>query len=155
MGKVTSTVRQAELDDLDGIRECIRQRYEPMTERIGRTPAPILLDHEDLIRREMVWVTADDEGTIDGVLIMWSAGSQLQIDSFSTLPRSGGNRVGATLLEFAERWAVDRGLTSIQVYVNEAIPESVDYCRSLGFVVTGHRVEMGYRRVYLSRPVVR
>ncbi len=146
-------MRLATADDHDAVESCVREVFEPYAEPIGRPPWPLLADHAEMISRGFVHLAVNEIDEVIGLVVLWSAGSAAQLEIFAAPARSQGTGVGRTMLDFVERWALERGHTTITLYVNAKAPEAMGFWRRMGFVETGRRAESGYDRVYFSRPV--
>lgn len=56
-------------------------------------------------------------------------------------------------MAFAETHAGGLGLRALRLYTNEAMHETIPFYEGLGFAVSERRLEDGYRRIYLEKPL--
>jgi GNAT superfamily N-acetyltransferase len=134
------------------VRACVREAYAMYVPRIGREPAPMTADYEALIARGEVWVACEND-VLDGVLVLRVAPDSLLLENVAVTPAKQGRGVGRALIEFAERYARDLGLSEIALYTNALMTENIRLYPSLGYEETGRRVEDGYSRVYFRKRI--
>ena len=77
------------------------------------------------------------------------------LDNVAVHPDMQGRGYGRALIAFAERVSIERGFTAIRLYTNEVMVENVRFYERLGFVETHRAEEKGFRRVYMTKPLVR
>ncbi len=53
----------------------------------------------------------------------------------------------------AEERARNAGCDAVRLYTNEHMTENIEFYQKLGFEETERRVERGYRRVYMRKPM--
>ena len=112
----------------------------------------MLADYADLLTRSVVYVLEDD-GSINGLIVLWPDGDALYVDNVAVDPRYQGQGLGRRLMAFAEAQARAAGLVALSLYTNEAMTENLLFYRRLGFVETDRRSDQGYRRVFLRKPL--
>ena len=145
-----ATIRQATIQDAEAVRECVREAYAKYVGRIGREPAPMLVDYEAAILAGEAWVLVDGDETT-GVLVMRPENGNLFVETVAVRPGRQGSGLGRKLMAFAERVATGRGLHEIRLYTNEKMVENLPFYRSLGFEETGRGLDEGYRRVFMKK----
>jgi ribosomal protein S18 acetylase RimI-like enzyme len=139
-------------DDLTAVRDVVRSAYSHYVPRIGREPAPMLDDYNQLIRGGFVHVV-EHAGVVRGVLVLKPQDGALLLDNVAVHPSAQGLGLGRAMLEFAERAAVVAGYRTIRLYTHEAMTENIELYRRIGYAET-HRVEeYGFRRVHMAKPV--
>ncbi len=146
------SIRQARADDRAAICAVARSAYAPYVERMGRVPAPVRADYEELIRRGHVWV-AEVDGAVAGLIVLLADADHLLLENVAVRPETQGSGVGGHLLAFAEGQAVAWGLAEVRLYTNEAMAENLTYYPHHGYAETHRAVEDGYRRVFFSKLV--
>lgn len=135
---------------------CVEAAYAMYVERIGKRPAPMLDDYENLVSQGRVWVaTSDSDGTLVGLIVRWPVDNHLYIDNIATIPEARSRGVGAALLADTDKAARLLGLTELRLYTNVSMIENLDYYPRVGFVETHREVQDGYDRVFYARPVKR
>jgi GNAT superfamily N-acetyltransferase len=145
-----AAIRPATIRDMDAVRECIREAYSKYVERIGREPAPMLVDYEAAILAGDAWVLVEG-GETAGVLVMRREKGHLFVETVAVRPGRQGSGLGRKLMAFAEEAARGQGLHEIRLYTNEKMRENLPFYRSLGFEETGRALDEGYRRVFMKK----
>lgn len=149
---MTLSLRLATRDDLAAVQEIVRAAYTHYIARIGREPGPMLDDYTALIGEGRVHV-AERDGAVQGVLVLIPQDDAMLLDNVAVAPKAQGSGLGRTMLEFAERAAVEAGYCEIKLYTNEAMTENIVLYTRIGYAET-HRVEeKGLRRVYMRKPL--
>lgn len=145
-------IRTAAPADVADVRRIVDAAYGHYVPRMGRKPAPMLADYDDLIARGVADVAVVGDQVV-GVIVLWSEADHLYVDNIAVDPGIKGTGAGGALLVHADEAARAAGRSEIRLYTNEAMTENLDYYPRRGFIET-HRAEAdGYRRVYFSRPV--
>ena len=143
-------IRPAAAADRAVVAACIDAAFGPYVARIGKPPAPMLVDHGDLIRRGQV-VVAELAGEIGGVLVCEPRPDHLFVEVLAVDPRHHRAGVGRRMMAFAEAEAERSGLAEVRLYTHEKMLEARAFYRALGYVETERRMEAGYTRAYLVR----
>ena len=99
--RIEPIVRLATTDDASAARACVVAAFEPYIERIGKPPAPMLLDFTVLVDAGRIWV-AELNTRVEGVLVQYETPDGFYVDTVATSPGARGTGVGRALLEFAE-----------------------------------------------------
>jgi ribosomal protein S18 acetylase RimI-like enzyme len=145
-----ATIRPAEIQEAGAVTMLVREAYAKYVGRIGREPAPMLVDYEAAILAGEAWVLVEGDET-SGVLVMRPENDHLFVETVAVRPDRQGSGLGRRLMAFVEEAARDRGLREIQLYTNEKMEENLPFYRSLGFEETGRRFDEGYRRVFMKK----
>jgi ribosomal protein S18 acetylase RimI-like enzyme len=145
-----ATFRPAEIQEAGAVTMLVREAYAKYVGRIGREPAPMLVDYEAAIMARETWVLVEGDET-SGVLVMRPENDHLFVETVAVRPDRQGSGLGRRLMAFVEEAARDRGLREIQLYTNEKMEENLPFYRSLGFEETGRRFDEGYRRVFMKK----
>jgi ribosomal protein S18 acetylase RimI-like enzyme len=143
-------IRPAEIQEAGAVTMLVREAYAKYVGRIGREPAPMLVDYEAAIMARETWVLVEGDET-SGVLVMRPENDHLFVETVAVRPDRQGSGLGRRLMAFVEEAARDRGLREIQLYTNEKMEENLPFYRSLGFEETGRRFDEGYRRVFMKK----
>ncbi len=147
---VEPVVRLAAAGDATAALGCVIEAFEPYVERIGRAPAPMLLDYPILIAEGRVWV-AERSSQLEGVLVQYETQDGFYVDTVAVSARYRGTGVGRALLEFAEAEAVRRGFTSIYLCTNSKMTENQVLYPKIGYVEYDRKTEAGYDRVFYRK----
>ncbi|HEX5850533.1 MAG TPA: GNAT family N-acetyltransferase [Rubrobacter sp.] len=145
-------IRPATIREAEAVTACVREAYAKYVGRIGREPAPMLVDYEAAILAGEAWVLVEEDET-SGVLVMRPEKDHLFVETVAVRADRQGSGLGRTLMEFAEEAARDRGLHEIRLYTNEKMEENLPFYRGLGFEETGRGLDDGYRRVFMKKRV--
>jgi ribosomal protein S18 acetylase RimI-like enzyme len=145
-----ATIRPATIQEAGAVTECVREAYAKYVGRIGKEPAPMLVDYEAAILAGEAWVLVEGDETT-GVLVMRQENDHLFVETVAVRPDSQGSGLGRRLMAFVEETARARGLYEIRLYTNETMEENLPFYRSLGFEETGRRLDEGYRRVFMKK----
>jgi GNAT superfamily N-acetyltransferase len=145
-----ATIRQATIQDTGAVRECVREAYSKYVGRIGREPAPMLVDYEAAILAGEAWVLVEGDDA-SGVLVVRPEKDHLFVETVAVRPHRQGSGLGRLLMTFAEEAARDLGLHEIRLYTNEKMEENLPFYRRLGFEETGRWLDEGYRRVFMKK----
>jgi ribosomal protein S18 acetylase RimI-like enzyme len=145
-----SSVRPAFPEDAASVRACVVAAFTHYIERIGKPPAPMLLDFEAEIQAHHVWILSDKEGVV-GALVQYETDLGFYIDTVAVLPSSQGMGVGRALLQFAEQEAMRRGHQSIYLCTNSRMTENQVFYPRIGYVEYERKTEAGYDRVFYRK----
>lgn len=143
-------IRRATPTDADAIRTCVDEAYTMYIERIGKKPAPMLADYDELIARSVVSVALIDDVLV-GMIAMWSKQDHFYIETVAVAPGVQGTGIGAALLAHADLVAEAAGHAEIRLYTNVNMAENLDYYPRRGFTETHRATDEGYERVYFCR----
>jgi ribosomal protein S18 acetylase RimI-like enzyme len=143
-------VRPATAGDAIAARACVVAAFEPYIARMGKTPAPMLLDYPILIAAGRVWI-AEMAARLEGVLVQYETPDGFYIDTVAVNPGVRGTGVGRALLEFAESEAIRRGFASVYLYTNSKMTENQAFYPKIGYVEYDRRTVAGYDRVFYRK----
>ncbi|WP_233548769.1 GNAT family N-acetyltransferase [Galactobacter valiniphilus] len=146
----------AAASDAGAIRALVRASFAQYVERIGREPAPMLLDWEAILggeapRAEVTLAVRGD--ALTGVLYLELEADHILVDTVAVDAAERGTGLGRRLLELAEERARELGLPEVRLYTNQAMTENVAYYPRRGYVETDRRGDGGYRRVFFAKRV--
>lgn len=143
-------VRPALPKDADAVAGCVKAAFAPYIERIGKPPAPMLLDFPEIIAAGKVWV-AEIAGRVVGVLVQYETEAGFYIDTVAALPALQGTGVGRALLLFAESEASRRGFRSIYLCTNVMMTENQVFYPKIGYVEYERKLDQGYHRIFYRK----
>lgn len=145
-------IRRATEADVDAITAIVHEAYAPYIPRIGKEPAPMLDDYQQVIARHMVFVL-EMEGAVRGVVVLEHERDVLHVQNVAVCNQARGQGLGRELMSFAERQAQALGCGSIELYTNELMTENILFYARLGYRETRRAVEDGYARVFLRKSI--
>ena len=155
MTETRTTIRKAEKADQPAIENIAQAAYALYVPRMDRKPFPMLDDYGAHIAAGTAFVL-EDGGAVRGYIILLPANDgALLLDNVAIDPSAQKCGYGRKLLDFAEAVARERGLDRIILYTNEAMRENLVWYPKMGYSVTGHIEEKGYRRIYFEKKVTR
>ena len=152
MSETDAAIRPAETADAPAVAACVAAAYEMYVTRIGKPPGPMLDDYAAVIARHRVFVLGA-AGAVIGALVLIRQAGGLLLDNVAVHPDHQGRGLGRRLIDFAEAEARRQGYAALDLYTHEAMTENIAMYRALGYAETGRRVEHGYPRVYMRKPL--
>lgn len=148
--ELTPLIRRATPEDARAVRECVTAAFEGYIERLGRPPAPMLLDFPALIGAGNIWV-AEVEDRVTGALVQYGTDMGWYLDTVAVFPADQGAGVGRALLQFAEAEAARRGFASIYLCTHATMLENRRLYPKIGYVEFEYQDGSGYERVYFRK----
>jgi GNAT superfamily N-acetyltransferase len=144
-------VRRALAIDAPSVVACIDAAYSTYLERIGKPPAPMLMDYVKAIEEDQVWIAEGEDHECCGVLLLIPKSTYSLLDNVAVHPKHQGEGVGRRLIAFAEAEAVRRRFSELRLYTNERMVESIAIYKHLRWEEIGRGLEDGYRRVFMRK----
>ena len=143
-------VRPANLTDAVATCACVKAAFSPYIVRIGKPPAPMLLDFPEMIAAGNVWV-AEIVSRVVGVLVQYETEAGFYIDTVAALPELQGTGVGRALLLLAESEATRRGYDSVYLCTNVKMTENQAFYPKIGYVEYERKIDQGYDRIFYRK----
>ncbi|HWB70285.1 MAG TPA: GNAT family N-acetyltransferase [Solirubrobacterales bacterium] len=137
---------------MSDIRDLVERAYSLYIPRIGRRPAPMDSDYDELVRRGEVFVAIEGTEPI-GVLVMSMRADHVFVENVAVDPERQGGGTGGELLAFAERSATERALPTVRLYTNAAMTENLRMYPHLGYREVGRETRNGFDRILFSKSV--
>jgi ribosomal protein S18 acetylase RimI-like enzyme len=144
------TLRRAQPDDADAIAALVTEAYTPYISRIGKKPAPMLDDYQQVLAETDTYVMTDG-AEIVGVLVMSQEGNELLLINVAVSPRCKGQGLGKKLMAFCEDHALSAGCNAVRLYTHELMIENIEIYKKLGYQETHRATEQGFARVFMSK----
>jgi GNAT superfamily N-acetyltransferase len=139
------TLRRAVAGDLPAVTALQRAAYAKNRPLLGVEPLPLLADYAQVFADYEVYL-AEQDGTLEGVLILEPRAEDLLIWSVATAPAAQGRGVGNRLLAFAETRTRELGLSRIRLYTGEPLMANIAWYTRHNYA--HERLEdMGDRRI--------
>lgn len=145
-----SLPRLASLQDRSAVEDVVQRAYAHYVSRIGKPPGPMLDDYAALIADGRVNVI-EQGGAMRAIVVLIPQEDALLLDNVAVVPEAQGSGLGRTMLQFAERSALEAGYRCIRLYTNEAMTENIALYLRLGYVETHRAEEHGLKRVYMVK----
>jgi ribosomal protein S18 acetylase RimI-like enzyme len=152
MSETEAVIRPAEAADAPAVAACVTAAYGMYVARIGKPPGPMLDDYAAVIANHWVFVLTE-AGVVVGALVLIRQAGGVLLDNVAVHPDHQGRGLGRRMIDFAEAEARRRGYAALDLYTHEAMTENVAMYRALGYAETGRRIEHGYPRVYMRKPL--
>ncbi len=143
-------IRPAIPPDASSVAGCVKSAFSPYIERIGKPPAPMLLDFPAVIAAGQVWVAELDHKVV-GALVQYETEEGFYIDTVAVLPSLQGRGVGRALLVFAEDEALRCGYHSIYLCTNVKMTENQVLYPKIGYVKYERKLDQGYDRIFYRK----
>ena len=143
-------IREATANDAVSAKLCVVSAFSKYVERIGKEPAPMLLDFSAQVEAKHVWV-AELGTALVGVLVQYETEFGFYIDTVAVLPDYQGTGVGRELLLFAEQEAVRRSFDSLYLCTNSKMTENQVLYPRVGYIEFDRQVVGGYDRVFYRK----
>lgn len=143
-------IRQATPEDRVNIGRCVNVAYAVYVGIVGRRPAPMLANYEELIEQGAVYVIDGIRG-IDAVLVIRPQEDHLLVENVAVRPSAQKHGLGRQLVEFAEEQGRQQNLPEVRLYTHEKMAGNLTFYPRLGYEETERRTEDGYDRVYFSK----
>ncbi|KAK2023165.1 acetyltransferase [Colletotrichum zoysiae] len=145
---------RASPDHVSSIQAMVRAAYSKYIDRIGKEPAPMKADYNQLIKSQTVYVLRDDQSSevVGAILLRRDPSAEaLHINNLVVAPAAQGHGFGRALMACAEDVARAYRCTNLQLYTNVKMFENLVLYPKMGFVETERKTEDGYERVYFRR----
>lgn len=150
-------IRRATVQDLSFLQAIVNASYSKYIERMGKPPAPMLLNYNELPKGQDIFVLetiSEEKGSeIVGsiTLVIDDADGAVKISNVVVGPAAQGRGFGRTLMDFAEAVAREKGIDSLVLYTNAKMHENISLYPRFGYIETERKSEDGYDRVYFRK----
>jgi ribosomal protein S18 acetylase RimI-like enzyme len=145
-----AVIREARAGDAEAVKACVVAAFEHYIARIGRPPAPMLLDFAAEIEAGHVWLAESDD-SVAGALVQYETEFGFYIDTVAVQPHLKGSGVGKALLQLAEQEAARRGYDSLYLVTNSKMVENQVLYPKIGYVEYDRQQQAGYQRVFYRK----
>ena len=125
-------LRPATETDVPRIKELVDDAYSHYVERIGRTPWPMTLDYDEVVRDRDVTL-AERDGEITGLLVVTPGDEGFLIENLAVAPAAQGTGIGRALLELAEAKAREAGYDLLYLFTHELMTENQELYGRIGY----------------------
>ncbi|KAK2009442.1 acetyltransferase [Colletotrichum eremochloae] len=145
---------RANPDHVPAIQAMVKAAYSKYIDRIGKEPAPMKANYNELIKSQLVYVLRNDNSNqpVGAVLLRHDpSANALHINNLVVAPAAQGQGCGRALMKCAEDVARAYQCTNLQLYTNVKMFENLVLYPKMGFIETERKTEDGYERVYFRR----
>jgi ribosomal protein S18 acetylase RimI-like enzyme len=143
-------IRAATAADVSVIGQIVEQAYRHYIPRIGKPPAPMLVDYSARVSEGVVWVIEEGAATA-GIIVLLPKPDHLLLENIAVAPARQGSGLGRRLLAFAEAEAIHRGYREIRLYTHRTMTENQSLYAGIGYEEIGRGAEGGYERVFMRK----
>ncbi len=143
-------IRKAYHGDIESVKQCIESTYTVYIPLLGRRPAAMDQDIDDLVSKRWAHVAVLHDEVI-GVIMLVPGADHLQITSLAVLPMFQRRGIGRKLMAYAETKAKHLQKNRLLLYTNQKLTMLISYYEKLGFVETERRKEHGFERVFMMK----
>lgn len=149
------TLRRAAPKDVPAIQLIVIAAYTKYIERIGKPPAPMTTDYEEVLRTHDVFVLEDhDTEAIVGSIVLGIDSDSIKINNLVVDTAAQGRGYGRVLMNYAEDFAQAQERPALTLFTNIKMYENLGLYAKMGFLETDRRTEDGYERVYFRKDLV-
>jgi GNAT superfamily N-acetyltransferase len=149
------SIRPATERDVGAIAALVERAYSPWVPIVGLRPAPMDADYTALVEEGGVFVSAAEEGSVAGVLVLRPDGQALMVENVAVEPGRQWSGLGRALLDVAEQQAAARGVQELRLYTHELMTSNVELYERLGWEEYGRLTQHGFARVFMRKRIGR
>ncbi|KAF5003321.1 hypothetical protein FDECE_10120 [Fusarium decemcellulare] len=143
---------RAKAEDVPAIKSIVNSAYTKYIERIGKPPAPMLADYDELLQSHDVFVLRElDSDVVVGSIMLSQAPDSIKINNLVVDVTAQGRGYGGVLMRYAEDFAKAKGRPALTLFTNVKMYENLSLYPKMGFDETERRTEDGYERVYFRK----
>ncbi|KAJ3533293.1 hypothetical protein NM208_g8049 [Fusarium decemcellulare] len=147
-----ATLARAKTEDIPAIKSIVNSAYTKYIERIGKPPAPMLADYNELLQSRDVFVLRElDSDVVVGSIVLSQASDSIEINNLVVDVTAQGRGYGGVLMRYAEDFAKAKGRPALTLFTNIKMYENLNLYPKMGFDETERRTEDGYERVYFRK----
>lgn len=150
IGDDVAVLEQAKKEDVNLIKRMIDAAYSMYIERLGKPPAPMNMDIEELVNMRELYVLRINSETVGAVRLSKMLDS-IVIDDLVVEPGKQGRGLGRVLMAFADKMAREEGMTALTLYTNEKMHENIALYNKLGFQEVARKAQDGFDRVFFRK----
>lgn len=152
MSEPAILLRRASRDDVAALRAVQQAAFAWNREILGVEPLPLLADYGEVVATKECWF-AEDNGLVQGAIILEPEGEALLVWSVAGAPEQQGAKLGRHLMAFAEDRAREQGIGALTLYTGEKLQKNIDWYQRLGFSISGIEALADRNIVHMKKPV--
>ena len=146
-----ATLRRAEIEDADAIRNAVRSAYAKWVPVIGREPRPMVADYKEAVQKHDVDMLFSGNALV-GLIETIQHLDHLWIENIAVIPAQQGNGWGKHLLAYADQKALKASCDEIRLFTNEAFTANVALYQRSGYRIDKKEpFHLGGTTVYMSK----
>lgn len=145
-------ITEATVDDVPAIIMMVDAAYSKYIDRMGKRPAPMDEDYYSVVQTSPTFVFKEDGITIGAIMISCdNEANSVMINNLVVDPAAQGRGLGRVLMNYAESFAISRGISTLKLYTNIKMYENIQLYGKMGFSEDGRKTEDGFERVYFCK----
>ncbi|UJD89787.1 GNAT family N-acetyltransferase [Rahnella aquatilis] len=144
------SVRRAEEDEAELVREIVCAAYSKWISVIGREPTPMTADFNKTVREHDINL-AIVAGEVVGLIEVWPGADHFWIENIAVHPHWQGMGIGRTLLAHVESKTAQSMLGEIRLQTNEAFEANIALYTALGYKIDRREPFKGGTTVFMSK----
>ncbi|KAM0421124.1 hypothetical protein ACHAPT_011016 [Fusarium lateritium] len=147
-------LRRATPQDVPVIKAIVDSAYTKYIERIGKPPAPMTTDYNEVLDSHDVFVLRknDDQNIVGSIVLGHEQGSDsIKINNLVVDVAAQGRGYGGVLMRYAADFAKSRGCDALELFTNVKMYENLGLYAKMGFAETERKTDEGYERVYFRK----
>ncbi|WP_307746336.1 GNAT family N-acetyltransferase [uncultured Pantoea sp.] len=144
------SVRRAEEDEAELVREIVCAAYSKWISVIGREPTPMTADFNKTVREHDINL-AIVAGEVVGLIEVWPSADHFWIENIAVHPHWQGMGIGRTLLAHVESKTAQSMLGEIRLQTNEAFEANIALYTALGYKIDRREPFKGGTTVFMSK----
>jgi len=145
-------MRRATHQDVGALRALQQAAFAWNREILGVEPLPLLADYDEVVATRECWL-AEDDGRLQGAIILEPEGEALLVWSVAVAPGQQDAKLGRRLMAFAETRAREQGFGALTLYTGEKLRKNIDWYQRLGFSISGIEALADRNIVHMRKPV--
>ena len=150
IGAARVSLKPASAHDLEFVRTCAREAYQPYVADIGREPAPMVADFAEHLRQnELELITFEDAPV--GYVVSWLSDGVLFVDNIAITAHMRGHGLARTVFDQLSERGRASSANAIELYTNEKMTANLALYPKLDFEEFDRRSEDGFARVYFRK----
>jgi ribosomal protein S18 acetylase RimI-like enzyme len=153
MGVRRMDIRVATFMDVPNIEACVADAFKGYIPLIGKKPAPMRMDYNEIIKRHSVFVAVIDGFMAGAVVILDTCDRFMWLDVLAVSEKYRGLGIGKKLIECAENFIAEKQKSECRLYTNIKFEKSIAIYRHLGYVEYQRMCENGYDRIFFRKIV--
>lgn len=110
-------------------------------------------DYATLVDEGVVFVLPG-VGRLRAAIVMMPEANHLFLENIAVHPEEQGQGLGRQLMAWVDDQARALGLVAVELYTNELMTENLAFYPRLGYVEVDRRLDDGFRRVFMRKPLV-
>ncbi len=146
-------IREAIPSDSVSITNCMRESFKKYVPLIGKEPEPMILNYDEVIRNEFVYVMeVKDTAELIGAIVLANGDKDFMwLDILGIYDKFQNFGYGKKLIKYGESVMREKGFKESRVFTNVKFANTIAIYKHLGYVEYDRREDRGYDRVFLKK----